>query len=250
MLLRWLWSVCLLLSLAGASSAAETVDGFTYVSQAPLPYDSQLMCPSRIVLATYERDALLPKLLAHLRQGKIPQLREIVLVWQNVGRELPDFLQDDELNPRTPKGRPRHRVPVTVRQSKRNSMNERFRPVTDWDTPIKTEAVMILDDDVVLTWDALSWGYERFLEANPRGSDPWQGRITGFSGREFQAASDGKLKYLWAPKKSYSMVLSNAAWFRREWLEFYWSSESQEMRGLRDYVDEGAPSRSLFLRLR
>jgi hypothetical protein len=182
----------------------------------------------RMVIATYKRDQNLPPLLKHLTTNPPPSLRHIVLVWQNVGVPLPNFLNSTALDAFSTSG-----VAVTVRESKRNSMNERFRPLLGWDEEIYTDAVMIMDDDVVLRRDALEWGYQEFDEANRYGP----GRLVGFTGRDFEAEGE-EWSYVVRPTKTYSMVLSNAAWLKKEWLKKYWE-ETEEMKSLRDYVDEG-----------
>ncbi|GAA5867706.1 hypothetical protein JCM1840_006665 [Sporobolomyces johnsonii] len=181
-----------------------------------------------MVIATYKRDALLTPLLKHLTTKPPPSLRHIVVVWQNIGSPLPDFLDQRSLDQYSTSG-----VAVTVRQSWKNSMNERFRPILDWDQEIVTDAVMIMDDDIVLRKEALEWGYQQFVAANDHG----KGRIVGFTGRDFEEKEDGTVEYIVQPRTSYSMVLSNAAWLRKEWLAKYWE-DTQEMRSLRDYVDE------------
>lgn len=97
---------------------------------------------------------------------------------------------------------------------------------------------MIMDDDVVLRRNTLEWGYQQFLAVNPAGSDAKGGRIVGFAGRDYVRKENGEWGYVVQPKDSYSIVLSNAAWMRREWLEHYWE-KTQEMKELRQYVDEG-----------
>ncbi|BGP24406.1 EXTL2-like UDP-GlcNAc:heparan alpha-N-acetylhexosaminyltransferase [Rhodotorula toruloides] len=180
-----------------------------------------------MVMASYKRDENLPPLINHLTTKAPPSLRHIVIVWQNVDVDLPDFLNATALERYSTSG-----VVITVRKSKNNSMNERFRPLLDWDEEIYTRAVMIIDDDVVLRKDALEWGYQEFTKAAEDGA----GRLTGFMARDFDDV-DGDWSYTLRPKKTYSMVLSNAAWLRKEWLDKYWE-DSAEMRSLRDYVDE------------
>ncbi|GAA5981896.1 hypothetical protein JCM10908_004658 [Rhodotorula pacifica] len=181
-----------------------------------------------MMLATYKRDRNLPPLLKHLTTDPPPSLRQIVIIWQNIGVDLPDFLQPEALAAFESTG-----VTVTVRKSQQNSMNERFRPIADWDQPVKTRAVMIMDDDIVLRREALEWGYHEFVAANREGS----GRIVGFTGRDFEDKGNGEWAYTVRPKETYSMVLSNAAWLRREWLDKYWE-DSTEMEALRNYVDK------------
>lgn len=180
-----------------------------------------------MMLATYKRDRNLPPLLKHLTTSPPPSLRQIVIIWQNIGVDLPEFLSPEALAAYMSTG-----VTVTVRKSRKNSMNERFRPLADWDEPVKTRAVMIMDDDVVLQRAALEWGYQEFVTTNEKGA----GRLVGFTGRDFEETG-GEWAYTVRPTDTYSMVLSNAAWLRREWLEKYWE-DSAEMESLRKYVDE------------
>lgn len=181
------------------------------------------------MIATYKRDRNLPPLLKHLTTDPPPSLRQIVIIWQNIGSDLPEALSPAALADYSASG-----VNVTVRLSQKNSMNERFRPLVDWDEPVRTRAVMIMDDDIVLRRETLEWGYREFVAANEVGA----GRLVGFTGRDFDEVEDG-WSYNVRPKETYSMVLSNAAWLRREWLDQYWS-ETAEMQSLRDYVDQGA----------
>ncbi|GAA6051358.1 hypothetical protein JCM3770_004500 [Rhodotorula araucariae] len=180
-----------------------------------------------MMIATHKRDENLPPLIKHLTTAPPPSLRHIVIIWQNVGVPVPDFLNATALERYSTSG-----VVVSVRKSERNSMNERFRPIIDWGDEVYTDVVMIMDDDVVLQRNALEWGFQQFVEVNRAGP----GRLVGFSGRDYDEV-DGEVKYVVRPRKTYSMVLSNAAWLRKEWLNKYWE-DSEEMRGLRDYVDE------------
>ncbi|KAK4701802.1 hypothetical protein P7C70_g4426, partial [Phenoliferia sp. Uapishka_3] len=186
-----------------------------------------------MMIATYKRDHLLPDLLTHLTTIPPPSLRHILIIWQNIDQALPSILQPDSLSEITSGTN----ISISIRLSKINSMNERFRPILDWDTPLPTEAVMIMDDDVVLRKETLEWGFQQFLAANPAGSPAREGRITGFTGRDWEFTEEQGWGYVVQPQKTYSMVLSNAAWFRKEWLERYWQ-EDAEMVGLRNYVDE------------
>lgn len=102
---------------------------------------------------------------------------------------------------------------------------------------------MIMDDDIVLRKSVLEWGYGVFLEHNTllRRGNPRGGRIVGFTGRDFIRGPKGaswKWDYNFQPRETYSLVLSNAAWFKKEWLEIYWS-DRKEMTDLRDFVDDG-----------
>lgn len=247
------WSILFLLNITIAIRGAAVAEpGFTCVQPliALVIELDELTCSrnTSMMVATYKRDDLLQPLLRHLTTSPPPSLRAIILIWQNVGSPLPAFLLPEALADYSGEG-----VNVSVRISVVNSMNERFRPILGWGERIKTEAVMIMDDDVILRKEALEWGYQAYLEANPLGSDSNQGRLTGFAGRDFRSLGGGEWLYVLQPRESYSMVLSNAAWLRREWLEKYWDS-SEEMKELRDYVDKGEfscfgihPSRFLIM---
>lgn len=194
-----------------------------------------------MLIATYQRDLLLPPLIKHLTSSPPPSLRQILIIWQNVDSPLPDFLSPSALDEYSTSG-----VAVSVRKSWKNSMNERFRPILDWGQDIQTKSVMIMDDDVVLRKEALEWGYKQFVEANRFGP----GRIVGFSPRDFERGApnregegdgDGdrandEWRYITKPRSTYSMILSNAAFLKREWLQQYWR-DSEEMRSLRTHVD-------------
>lgn len=187
----------------------------------------------RIVIATYQRDHLIPSLLSHLITSPPPSLKAIVLIWQNVGTPLPSFLEPSALTKLTAHN---PSLTISVRISEKNSMNERFKFSTE---SIQTESVLILDDDIVLTNSVLEWGYQEFLLVNPLGTDAKDGRITGFTPRDFVEITRGiEWEYLLRSKESYSMILSNAAWIRTEWMELYWA-QTEEMIKLREYVDEG-----------
>ncbi|KAI5480518.1 EXTL2-like UDP-GlcNAc:heparan alpha-N-acetylhexosaminyltransferase [Pseudohyphozyma bogoriensis] len=185
-----------------------------------------------MLIATYNRTHLLEPLLSHLTTTPPPSLKHILIIWQNVGVPLPPFLNHTTLRTRYADAS----VKVSVRISKVNSMNERFRPQLDWSEDIETEAVMIMDDDVVLRRDALEWGYQEFRKVTPLGGDFKTGRIVGFTGRDVNQV-DGEWKYVVQPRREYSMVLSNAAWLRKDWLRVYWNRQ-EEVTGLRNYVDE------------
>ena len=188
------------------------------------------MLDDRMMIATYQRDLLLTPLIKHLTSTPPPSLRQILIIWQNVDSPLPDFLSPRALDEYSTSG-----VAVSVRKSWKNSMNERFRPILDWGQEIQTKSVIIMDDDVVLRKEALEWGYEQFIEANRYGP----GRIVGFSPREFEkGVEEGEWKYITKPRTTYSMILSNAAFLKKEWLEKYWES-SAEMTSLRNHVDSG-----------
>ncbi|KAK4056816.1 hypothetical protein OIO90_002066 [Microbotryomycetes sp. JL221] len=231
----WSWLLCsVLIVLRGVTvhaNRAPILDSYDHLSDKNNashisidPEDGFTM-----IIATYNRDQLLPDLINHLTINPPQSLRQILFVWQNVDRPLPPLLQADSLETLSTRG-----VVVSVRQSKRNSMNERFRPELEWGEEIPTRTVMIVDDDVVLRKDSLEWGFQHFKLYNEQLG---QQRIVGFAGRDYETLPDGTLDYVVQPRFTYSMVLSNAAWLSRDWLYAYWA-DTPLMTRMRDYVDE------------
>ncbi|KDE05178.1 hypothetical protein MVLG_04420 [Microbotryum lychnidis-dioicae p1A1 Lamole] len=243
---RWpMYSLLFFLSILIAVSARNEDDLPSFFDRLPPSKPRPIDKGFTMIIATYQRDEILHSLLAYLTRNPPHSLRHLVIVWQNVGIPLPEFLQPSGIKSLVAPIL-RDRINVVVRASKVNSMNERFRPLLDWDQEIPTEDVMIFDDDLVLPWTTIEWGYQRFREN--------QERIVGFAGRDYIAPHDklltgvdGKAEndpsegspvdYNAQPTRVYSMVLSNAAFMKKKWLEHYWQG-TQEYRMLRNYVDE------------
>ncbi|SCZ93154.1 BZ3500_MvSof-1268-A1-R1_Chr6-2g08494 [Microbotryum saponariae] len=244
---RWsIYSLLFSLSILTAVSARNEDDLLSFFDRLPPSKPRPIDEGFTMIIATYQRDEILHSLLVYLTRNPPHSLRHLVIVWQNVGVPLPEFLQPSGIKSLVAPIL-RDRINVVVRASKVNSMNERFRPLLDWDQEIPTEDVMIFDDDLVLPWTTIEWGYQRFLEN--------QERIVGFTGRDYIAPHDklltgvdeeaendpsegSPIDYNAQPTRTYSMVLSNAAFMKKKWLEHYWQG-TQEYRMLRNYVDEG-----------
>lgn len=157
----------------------------------------------------------LPKFLENYAGGNIPDLRRIILLWNDVENEPPeDFLRSLDKY---------EKVPVIVEQRHINSLNQRFFKSEN----IVTECVLSLDDDMLFEPDDIQLGFDTWKQYG-------QGRrrMVGFVARE--ATSDNA--YMVADFHSYSMVLTKSSFFHVDWMEAYWS-EDRVMTELREYVE-------------
>lgn len=104
-------------------------------------------------------------------------------------------------------------------------MNQRFIP----DPLITTEAVFVVDDDLNILPTDLEHAFTIWKEL---GKDA---RIVGFTARHYTTTATG---YIYMPlvQKEYSIVLTNAAMFHKDFLSLYWSTEFLPFR---QYVDKG-----------
>jgi hypothetical protein len=178
-------------------------------------------------MATYKRLELLPKVLLGYTSGHLPSLHSIIIVWQDTTTPPPAGLTSPD---------PPYPVPLHVRISTVNSMNERFRI----DERLETQAIFMVDDDLVLQQADLEWGFRVWQQA---GRDR---RIVGFSARDYTVTPAG-YQFNVMPTVEYSMVLSNAAFFDRTFFELYWSDGAERFR---KHVDEGVSGFTLQSKLR
>lgn len=186
------------------------------------------------MIATFERVSILERLLTQLTTSPPDSLVEILVIWQNTESKLPIYLTEPTLLNHF-----NQNVLITVRRSKLNSMNERFRPITNYKLNFKTRDLFILDDDLVLKNLDIQWAYEQYLLHNPINSPPSQGRIVGFTPRNYKLnTTTTDYEYQLQTTDSYSMILSNAAFLRIEWLQLY-SEATKLAQDLRDYIDQG-----------
>ena len=169
-------------------------------------------------MATYKRLDNLERIAKAYSSGKYASVDRVVIIWQDNTTSPPDWLLPLEKQP----------IPVHVRRSKVNSMNERFR----LDPRIRTEAVFMVDDDLNIQSSDLELAFQTWKAL---GKDQ---RIVGFTARDYQL-SDDRMTYMPFVAKSYSMILSNAAFLHRSFFEYYWSDD---IRPYREYVDEGQSS--------
>lgn len=157
-----------------------------------------------IVVPSLKRADLLQRFLTYYNSSHCPLLDKIYVSWVDSAAALPDFLTD---------GRYSRRYPVEVLYPPSTSLNDRFAvPPT-----LATDAVLHIDDDLRVPCPDLDFAFGIWRREFPD-------RLVGFSARAHQRTRDGKWQYVWNVGPSnlgYSMVLTNAAFLHRRWMERY-----------------------------
>nr|CAG4651611.1 EOG090X01LY [Triops cancriformis] len=164
------------------------------------------------LVLTYDRWDSLVLLLKRL--AKAPSLSKVLVVWNNQNKSPPPA----SAWPGLPK-------PLKVIRSKDNKLSNRFFPYPE----IETEAVLALDDDIVmLTTDELEFGFEVWREHPDR--------IVGFPSRTHvwdNTTDQWKYESEWT--NHLSMVLTGAAFYHKYWSYLYTTAMPGDIK---EYVDE------------
>ncbi|XP_043941682.1 exostosin-like 2 [Protopterus annectens] len=159
-----------------------------------------------IVMQTFNRTDLLLKLLNHYQA--VPHLREVVVVWNNLGEKVPRDLWES-LGP--------HAVQVTFVESTVNKMRNRLQPFPS----VETKAILMLDDDLLISAHDLTFAFSVWQQ--------FPDQIVGFIPRKHISSPSGIYSYgsfeLQNPEMGngdmYSMVLIGAAFFHRKYLNYF-----------------------------
>lgn len=159
-----------------------------------------------IIIQTYNRTDVLLKLLNHY-QG-VPHLQRIIIVWNNIGEQTPAKLWSS-LGP--------HPVQVVFKEQTSNRMRNRLQPFPE----IDTDAVLMLDDDTLISVPDISFAFSVWKQ--------FPDQIVGFVPRKHVSMAAGVYSYgsfeLQDPETAggdkYSMVLIGAAFFHRRYLQLF-----------------------------
>lgn len=159
-----------------------------------------------IVIQTYNRTDILLKLLNHYQA--VPHLQQIIIVWNNIGKQTPLKLWKS-LQP--------HPVPVVFKEQASNLMRNRLQAFPE----IDTDAVLMLDDDTLLSVPDISFAFSVWKQ--------FSDQIVGFVPRKHVSTPGGVYSYgsfeLQDPETAggdkYSMVLIGAAFFHRRYLQVF-----------------------------
>ncbi|XP_010864815.2 exostosin-like 2 [Esox lucius] len=165
-----------------------------------------------VVMQTYNRTDVLLRVLNHYQA--VPHLRRIVVVWNNVGEPPPRDIWD-ALGP--------HPVPVVFKEQRVNRVRNRLQPFAD----IDTDAVLMLDDDTLVSVPDISFAYSVWKQ--------FPEQIVGFVPRKHVATASGIYSYgsfeLQDPEMGggdrYSLVLIGAAFFHRRYLQLFQEQPSE-----------------------
>ncbi|XP_041967850.1 exostosin-like 2 isoform X2 [Alosa sapidissima] len=165
-----------------------------------------------IVIQTYNRTDILLKLLNHYQA--VPHLRQIVIVWNNIGVRPPQQLWGS-LGP--------HPVPVVFKEQSVNLMRNRLQPFSE----IDTDAVLMVDDDTLVSVPDISFAFSVWKQ--------FSDQIVGFVPRKHVITASGVYSYGSFELQDtetgggdrYSMVLVGAAFFHRRYLQVFQDQPSQ-----------------------
>lgn len=169
-------------------------------------------------MQTYRRPKELANTLSVLLAEPIPSLLEVVVVWNDLEVDPPlDFFTQ-------------HGVKVRHRRSKRNSLNEKLWP----DSEYRTKAILLSDDDVYYHPSDLEFVFQSWRKFG-------QNRLTGALARCHKLGVNETWGYDFcsqdASEDSYSMILTNLCFAPISFLDFY-SSNDPIMVKVRQYVDK------------
>ncbi|RXN35370.1 exostosin-like 2 [Labeo rohita] len=159
-----------------------------------------------IIMQTYNRTDILLKLLNHYQA--VPHLQCIIIVWNNPSESPPRKLWD-EFGP--------HPVPVIFKEQSVNRMRNRLQPHPE----IKTDAVLMLDDDTLVSVPDISFAFSVWKQ--------FSDQIVGFVPRKHVTTASGVYSYgsfeLQDPDEGggdrYSMILVGAAFFHQRFLQLF-----------------------------
>lgn len=164
------------------------------------------------VILTYDRLESLFQVIQKVVQA--PSLSKVLVVWNN------------QVKPPPPASVwPKISKPLKVVQTKENRLSNRFYPYDE----IETEAVLAIDDDIVmLTADELEFGYEVWRE--------FPDRIVGFPSRvHLWDNTTKKWKYESEWTNEISMVLTGAAFYHKYYSYLYTNSMPGDIK---EWVDD------------
>ncbi|XP_064391534.1 exostosin-like 2 [Halichondria panicea] len=155
-----------------------------------------------IVMLTYRRESILPKILLHYCET--PRLAKIVVIWNDVERVIPQAI----LNLSN-----MCRIPLEFIREKENKITNRFKPRPQ----IKTDCVFILDDDRWINdLSDLTFAFNVWQENRHR--------IVGFENcmRSHSLNSQGQYTYDQAvPGRGVSIMMTATGLLHRAYLDMY-----------------------------
>ncbi|KAM0790423.1 hypothetical protein ACM66B_003304 [Microbotryomycetes sp. NB124-2] len=189
-------------------------------NQAALDQPSYIEDKYTIMISTFNRDEALKLTLKEIASGDLENLHSVVIVWHDPNRDPPRDIVDSL---------PTFAVPVTIRRSTTDSLNNRFKLGPD----IKTRAVMSRDDDLFFGPGDVEFQFKQWIAYGRHE------RMVGTAAREVILNPDGatKYKYRMTDMEKYEVMLTNAAFMDVSFLELYWSDDPRA-KAVRDYVDK------------
>lgn len=171
-----------------------------------------------MVMLTYKRESILPKLLLHY--CPTPRLAKIVVIWNDVERKIPEEILNLSNS---------CCVPLLFVRETENKITNRFKPRPE----IQTDCVFILDDDLWFTnITDVSFGFSVWQENRHR--------IVGFdeSMRSHSRDSEGTYSYDQpAPGRGVSIMMTATGFLHRAYLEIYFDPSAVLSAGMLEEED-------------
>jgi alpha-1,4-N-acetylglucosaminyltransferase EXTL3 len=163
-----------------------------------------------VVIVTYKRNKELMEGLPHLKG--IPSLNKVVIVWNNE-EDLSSDLKWPDIG-----------VPIVVVRGKGNSLNNKFLPYKE----IETEAVLQLDDDVIIAPEEIEFGFRVWCENRER--------MVGFFGpSHIYNFKDKRWDYA-ATNCKFSMSLTGCTFIHKTYMYLYSYLMPKEVREMVDRI--------------
>ncbi|XP_063063567.1 exostosin-like 2 [Engraulis encrasicolus] len=157
-----------------------------------------------MIMPTFDRTELLFDLLKHYQA--VPYLKQIIIVWQNIGQKPPLELWES-LGP--------HLVPILFKEQTQNLLRNRFLPFPE----IDTEAVLTLDDDLQISIPDINFAFSVWTQ--------FQDQLVGFVARTHTAHAKGVYTVSTPKTDRYSLALTGASFFHRRYLKLYHDQDSR-----------------------
>ncbi len=166
------------------------------------------------VILTYDRIESLYSVIRSV--AETPSLSSILVVWNNQNLKPPDLSEFPVVS-----------KPIQIIRTKANVLSNRFYPYEE----IKTEAVLSMDDDIVmLTADELEFAYQVWRE--------FPDRLVGFPSRtHVWNNTTGSWRYESEWVNDVSMVLTGAAFYHKYWHYLFTASPNPAAKAIKDWVD-------------
>ncbi|XP_030450991.1 glycosylinositol phosphorylceramide mannosyl transferase 1 isoform X1 [Syzygium oleosum] len=213
-----------LVLLAGCASVFQGEDAIG-VSSNQFSDSRSVQKGFALLINTWKRNDLLKQSIAHY--ARCSSLDSIHIVWSEPdppSESLKKFLNHViQLNSKSDR-----RVELKFDINKEDSLNNRFKPITD----LKTDAVFSIDDDVIFPCSSVEFAFDVWRSA----PDTMVGFVPRIHWIDQKGSADryvygGWWSVWWTG--TYSMVLSKAAFFHKKYLDIY---TNQMPASIREYV--------------
>lgn len=142
-----------------------------------------------MVMLTYKREKMLPRVLKHY--CKVKQLQRILVVWNDIDTPVPPAMFELTKEP--------CHAEIKFLVPRENKLTNRYLPRSE----IETDCVCLMDDDRIVQVEDMEFGFEVWKSNRHR--------IVGFEERSFIKNSQGKYIYTNYERRRFLNIASNKA---------------------------------------